>query len=116
MRILESIAKIKPSKETNISGTIEKSTEMFPTENTTKHLIIISDALPTSGESPEEDTIKVAGKAASLGITISVVGINLDKKGTRLAKKIVDIGKGKFNVVKNLDNLDVIILEEYNQF
>ena len=44
---------------------------------------------------------------------ISIIGVNLDKKGEKLAKKIVELGRGKLYIVKDAKNVDKIILEDY---
>jgi len=41
-----------------------------------------------------------------------VVGVKIDD-GEELAKKIVEIGQGRFYKVKDLENLDLIVLEDY---
>ncbi|RMF56057.1 VWA domain-containing protein, partial [Candidatus Woesearchaeota archaeon] len=56
--ILKEIARIKASRETNIAGTIKQSIPLFHNKNVTKHLILVSDALPTVGQKPEEDTLR----------------------------------------------------------
>ena len=76
-------------------------------------LIILTDALPTIGKDPEEETINAVNLAVSNGITISIIGVNLDKKGEKLAKKIVELGRGKLYIVKDAKNVDKIILEDY---
>ena len=101
-------------KETNIGDTILKSIEIFPNEDLTKHLILITDAVPTFGESPEKETLDAANKASAAGITMSIIGINLDENAKKLAEHIVAIGNGRLYAVKNLDNLDTVMLEEYN--
>jgi Mg-chelatase subunit ChlD len=111
--LLKEMVNIKASSETNIVETIKKSIELFPNEHVTKHLLLLTDALPTVGDKPEEETLKQTAIAASNGITISVVGINLDDKGKKFGQKIVEIGKGRFYVVRNLEELDKIILEDY---
>ena len=112
-RLLKEITKIRASKETDIVSTFQKAVELFPSENITKHLILITDALPTKGEEPEKSTLEEASIARSKGITISLVGISLDEKGKKLAEKVVELGKGRLYVVKNLDNVDRIVLEDY---
>ena len=112
-RLLKEITKIKPSKETDIVATLQKAIELFPSGNITKHFILITDALPTKGDEPEKATLEEASTARSKGITISLVGINLDDKGKKLAEKIVEIGEGRLYVVKNLENVDKILLEDY---
>ena len=111
--LLNNVAKIRANKETNIKDTILKSIEMFPDEDVTKHLILVTDAMPTYGKNPEQETLDAVSDAVHCGITISVIGIALDKKGVELGKRISSIGQGKFQIVKNLENLDRVILEDY---
>ena len=111
--LLKGIAEIRASKETNIPLMIKDSVEMFPKENVTKHLIILSDALPTVGEEPEKDSLEAASLARSNGITISLVGINLDKKGINLGKRMVEIGGGRFYIAEKLEDVDKIVLSDY---
>ena len=111
--LLKEITKIRASRETDIVSTLQKAIEIFPSENITKHLILITDALPTKGDEPEKSTLEEASIARSKGITISLVGINLDEKGKKLAEKIVEIGEGRLYVVRNLENVDKIVLEDY---
>jgi Mg-chelatase subunit ChlD len=112
-RLLKEITRIRASKETDIVGTFQKAIGLFPSDNITKHLILITDALPTKGNEPEKSTLEEASIARSKGITISLVGINLDEKGKKLAEKIVELGEGRLYVVRNLENVDKIVLEDY---
>lgn len=109
----KAIAKARASRETDLALTIKHSIELFPSIETSKHLMLLTDALPTKGTDPEKETLKAVEIAANNDITISVVGINIDKNGEKLAKKIVQIGKGKLYLVKNLEELDKIVLEDY---
>ncbi len=111
--LLKEITKIKASKETDIVSTLRKAIELFPNEHITKHLVLMTDALPTKGDEPEKLTLEETSIARSKGITISVIGINLDDKGTKLAEKIAQIGEGRLYVVRNLENVDKIVLEDY---
>lgn len=111
--LLKEITRIRASKETDIVSTLQKAIELFPRDNITKHLILITDALPTKGDEPEKLTLQEASTARSKGITISLIGIDLDKKGKNLAEKIVEIGEGRLYVVRNLENVDRIVLEDY---
>ena len=112
-RLLKEITKIRASKETDIVSTLQKAIELFPNEGITQHLILITDALPTKGDEPEKSTLEEASIARSKGITISLIGINLDEKGKKLAEKIVELGEGRLYVVRNLENVDRIVLEDY---
>ncbi len=111
--ILKSITTIRARAETDIAATIQKALEMFSNNRETKHLILLTDVLPTKGKKPEEETLKAVSIARDQRITISIVGINLDKDGEKLAKKIIEIGEGRLYKVKNLEALDTVILEDY---
>ncbi|MBD3313721.1 VWA domain-containing protein [Candidatus Woesearchaeota archaeon] len=112
-RLLKEIVRIKASKKTDLVKTIERAVEIFPDNDATKHLILLTDAMPTAGEMPEKETLEAAGIAANADITISLVGINLNKKGEELARKIIEIGKGRLYSIKNLENMDKLVLEDY---
>ena len=111
--LLKEITRIRASKETDIVSILQKAIEIFPSENITKHLILITDALPTKGDEPEKSTLEEASIVRSKGITISLIGINLDEKGKKLAEKIVELGEGRLYVVRNLENVDKLVLEDY---
>lgn len=113
MLLLRKLTEIKASMETDISKSITKSIELFPKKDT-KHFILLTDAVPTKGSVPETETLQAVGIARENNITISLVGINLDNKGFELAKKIVEIGQGRLYRVKDLAEIDKIILEDYN--
>ena len=89
------------------------SSELFPSGDVTNHLVILTDALPTVGKEPEEETLKAVSLARAAGITISVIGIKLDEKGEKLAKQIADLGEGRFYIVRDLKRLDKLVLEDY---
>ncbi|MFQ5475304.1 MAG: VWA domain-containing protein, partial [Candidatus Nanoarchaeia archaeon] len=80
-KLLMAITKIRAEEETDLSATIKKAVELFPGKDMTKHLLLLTDALPTKGDTPEQDAIDAASMAAVAGITISIIGINLDEKG-----------------------------------
>jgi Mg-chelatase subunit ChlD len=112
MELLRKLSEIRASMETDISKSISKAVELFP-KHDTKHLILLTDALPTKGLIPENETLQAVSKARSEKITISLVGINLDNKGMELAKKITELGQGKLYKVTDLEKVDKIILEDY---
>ncbi len=114
--ILKEITKVKASKETDFVATLEKAIEIFPDEGVTKHIILLSDALPTVGDDPEEKTLNAVSSARSANISVSLIGIGLDKKGEKFGRRIVEVGNGKFYICRNLDNLDKIMLEDYYDY
>ncbi len=111
--LLRSITPITAAYETDIVALLRKAVDLFPAEEATKHLLLLSDALPTVGKMPEEETLDAVAKARAHGITLSVVGINLDSKGERFAQKLVEVGEGHFYLVKNVEEVDKIVLEDY---
>jgi len=110
-KILEQITRVRPSKETDMVSVIKKSIEMFSKGDSTKHLILLTDALHTTGTKNEVIDISAMAKAA--GITISIVGIKLDREGVELAKSITELSNGKLYTVSALENVDRIILQDY---
>lgn len=111
--LLKEITKITASKETNICLTIKKSIELFPKTDSTKHLILITDAMPTAGSKPESETLEATSLARSANITISLIGVKLNEKAKKLAEQITNIGEGNLYIVKDLKELDKIVLEDY---
>lgn len=113
--LLEKIARVRAFKETNITKAIRESMLLFPSKKVTKHLILLTDALPTVGKEPRKEALEAAAVAANQGITISLVGINLNKEGPGFAKKIVELGKGRLYEVKDLGELDAVVLRDYSE-
>jgi Mg-chelatase subunit ChlD len=112
--LLQSITKATASRQTDFATMIRKATELFPQENQTKHLIILTDALPTVGKEPEKETLQAVSNAKANGITISLIGIQLDKQGTRLAQKMARLGDGRLTIAQDLENLDRLVLQDYD--
>ena len=117
--MLDKITGITAREKTNIAATVKEAVSMFPREDATKHLIMITDAMPTmptsatSGETPEKETLEAVSAASDKGITISVIGINLKKEGQEIAERIAEIGKGRLFKVRDLEDMDKIVLEDY---
>jgi len=112
--LLKEITKIRASTQTDFVKSIKKAIELFPDKNdVTKHLLLLTDAMPTVGKEPEKQTLEAVCKARDQGITISLVGVGLDAKGKKLAEKIAERGDGKIYIVKDLDDVDKIVLEDY---
>lgn len=111
--LLQHITRIMASRQTNFAAMIKKAIELFPRDAPTKHLIILTDALPTVGRAPEQETLEAVSIARAQGITISLIGIQLDKKGIALAKQMTRLGEGRFTIVQDLENLDKLVLQDY---
>ncbi len=113
MQLAKEIVKVRAMKETNIAGTIKESIRMFPNEEATKHLILLTDAIPTTGKEPEKETMAAATEARDAKITISIVGISLDSKARKLAERIAELGEGRLYMMKDAKNIDAVVLEDY---
>jgi Mg-chelatase subunit ChlD len=111
--LLREITKITASKQTDFKGMLKKSLDLFHEGDFTKHLLILTDAMPTVGDNPEEESLKEVGMIRNAGITVSLVGINLDEQTKKFAERLVEIGQGKLYIVKEVEELDKIVLEDY---
>ena len=111
--ILKEVTKIYPRGQTDISNAIKQSIDLFSSSTNTKHLIILSDALPTAGDEPHRNTLDAVATASAMGITISLIGLGLDKEGEKLGAKIVEVSDGRFYVVQDVTDLDSVVLMDY---
>lgn len=111
--LLREITRIRATKQTDFKGMLRASLELFPSGDFTKHLIVLTDAMPTVGNDPEKDSLREISWIRSAGITVSLVGINLDDKSKEFAEKLVEIGEGRLYVVRQTEELDKIVLEDY---
>lgn len=109
--LIQTITSVSAREETNITQTIYKSAELFSQQQVTKHLILLTDALPTIGS--KEETLEAVSQASAMGITVSVVGISLDREGRQLAQQIVQLGKGRLYLARKVEELDTIVLQDY---
>jgi len=113
-KLLKAFTSIKAEADTDIAQCIRESITLFPSGDQTKHLLLLTDALATKGEGdPEQEALEMVGVAKNAGITVSVIGIDLDVKGREFAQKMTAIGKGKLYVVNDLENLGKIVLQDY---
>lgn len=112
-RLLHEIIRIRATTQTNLKSSIEKSIELFPSEEGTKHLVLLTDTKPTAGEKPREETLQAIALARSMGITTSIVGIGLEKDAEELSKKLVEMGEGRLYSIANLDEVGGVVLEDY---
>jgi Mg-chelatase subunit ChlD len=112
--ILQSLTRVKAGSETDLAVGIQKACSLFATRGSeSKHVILLTDALPTVGSHPTQDVLEAVGIARADNITVSVVGIGLDSDGEELARSIADVGHGRVLVCNDIQNLDKIILSEY---
>ena len=112
--LLRTITRIQAAKDTNIADAIKEAALLFPSnDRATKHVLVLTDALPTTGDDPYEETLREVSLARSMGITISIIGINLDKDGEEFARRIIEVGEGKFYLASSVDEVGSIVLSDY---
>lgn len=112
-KIASSLTSTKASAETDLGMAIEKCAELLYKKKGKKHILLVTDGMPTKGKLPITKAYEAASKASSQKITISVLGIELEDKGKEVAEKIVEIGNGKLYTAKKQEQLDGIVLEDY---
>lgn len=112
--IIQHIAKARASKETDFVQAIETASELFSQDAGTKLLVFITDGMPTKGDTPEQDALDAITRAFAQGITISMIGIDLQEKSAQFLREAVARGNGKFHAVRDVQELDVVVLEEYD--
>ena len=111
---VKALVKVKAKKQTDVAQTVEYALVLFGSrKDTTKHLVLITDGIPTVGSDPERLTIERVAEAKQAGITTSLVGINLETKSLNFAEQLVAVGGGKFYLVEDLNDVDKIILYDY---
>lgn len=109
------VAALSPSETTDIAGALRFSRGILSEDkrkDRERHIILITDAMPTSGERPVEETMEEASACKESGMTISVVGINLDKEGDDIARRIAQIGGGSFYHVSDAERVNDAVLDD----
>lgn len=108
------LAICSPGQETDIAQAIAKGTELLEDAKGIKHIVLLTDGLHTTSSDPNTAVLEQVGIAASQDITISVVGIALDKLGEALARTIVDHSKGKLYSVHGADEIGGVVIADYH--
>lgn len=111
--LLSELTKIKTTGETDISVAIDAALDMFDSSKNNKHLVLLTDALQTMGKKPESEVLEKVSIAHSSNVTVTMIGLSLNKQGEQLAKKIADVSSGSVYKVSDLQDIDQIILEDY---
>ncbi|MDO8480369.1 MAG: VWA domain-containing protein [Nanoarchaeota archaeon] len=112
-RLLRRITQIRASRQTDFTGMLRRCLELFPKGDVSKHLLILTDAMPTVGDDPQKQAIEEVAKLRNAGVTVSLIGINLDTEARGFAERLTAIGDGKLYIVRHLEELDTIVLEDY---
>lgn len=116
LELLEALSVVRAGLETDIALTIEEATNLLSGIKGAKHLVLLTDALPTrtkNNKSPQKRVLEAVSSARAQNISLTLIGISLDKEGESLARRIVEIGDGKLYLAQSNDAIDTIILEDY---
>ncbi len=109
----EKIVALTPGGTTSISRAISLAATMLRDLGgaSAKHILLVTDGLPTEGEAPAEDAKDEAQKAADAGVTISVAGIALNEEGEALARELAGMGNGNFYNVP-IGDLTALVIDD----
>ena len=94
---------------------------MFPHDSDVKHLIILSDIQATKTgldeTTPEDAALNATAIAKANNISISLIIIQQDhnEEIMKFASKIIEISEGKIYKIQNLENLDSLIIQDYEE-
>lgn len=111
--IINDITLLSPGGQTNISKALRETITLFSPGTGTKHVVLITDAIPTYGEQPIKQAVQAVQEAHDAGITVSVIAIDIDKEGEKIAETIISEGGGRLYTITSHDKIDHIILEDY---
>lgn len=109
--VLDSLVRARPSQQTDITKVIRHAATLFPSSTTKKHVVLITDALPTIGNA--EEVVQEVARANKKGLTFTVIGIELDTAGRLLAERMVTIGGGRLYEVKHIKDIPTLVLQDY---
>lgn len=111
--IARKIMPLRPGKGTDLAKAIREARISLEDSQKDKHIILISDAIPTEGVKPVEKALEETSKTAAEGITISIIGIDLDADGKKIAQEISGIGDGTFYHIDDPSQIRGAVLEEH---
>lgn len=108
------LAPARAAAETNIEAALGAAAALLEREKGARHIILLTDVLPTAGLEPERAMLDKIAELAAVGITTSIVGISLDAKGAALGRRAAELGRGRLFCARELSQLGAIVLEDYN--
>ncbi|MFT4312472.1 MAG: vWA domain-containing protein [Candidatus Woesearchaeota archaeon] len=107
------LVNVKAQKQTDLACAIDKSIELFENTQGSKHVIIITDAEGTVGDDPKKRAMDAAYMANEHDISLSIVGVGLEDDA--FARQVAEVGKGKLYIAKNIEKIDLLVLQDYDQ-
>lgn len=112
-RVAQELVGVKPGGETDLGKGIEKALEMLGSSEGDQHVFLLTDALQTKGEHPEREVFPAIEEAVGRSVSITVLGLDLDENGRRLAESIVDKSHGSMYFVDHAENTDRLVIDAY---
>ena len=104
---------ITPGQETDIALAIKESIHILEKGKGIKHIVLLTDGIHTVSDDPQKAILEQIGRAAQCGITISVAAMIPDEEGLQVVRMIVNNSKGKLYAVKDLDDMQGILIADY---
>ena len=110
--VARSLVEIRPQGETDLSVGLSAALSMFSADpGRDQHILLLTDALQTKGKEADEAVLPAVERADQRGIGVSVLGIDLDANGRRLAKSIIDVANGSLYHVGREEHTDRVAIQ-----
>jgi Mg-chelatase subunit ChlD len=113
--MLRSLISNTPAGKTSLNTAIMDSLNLFSSDKSSRHIMLVTDANPTQGEDPYKNTIEAASIAKERGITVSFIAIKPERKSEEFATKIVEMTRGRYYKAEE-NSLGHIVLQDYESF
>jgi len=114
--IINNLIDVVAKGKTDIVKALEKCLDLLDNSSNNKHVVLITDGLANVGDDPTKEVLSSVMKLKSQKITVSVIGIDVDKEGEKLGRKITELSGGNLYIAKPTDDLSSIVLQDYNSF
>ncbi len=107
--LIAKLAEIKPKGKTPIAGALTAAGDVFPTNDASNNVVLISDGIETC----EGDPCAVAGELAASGVDTKVhaVGFDVDAAAREQLECIAEKGNGSYYNAGNAEELQVALAE-----
>ncbi len=118
--IIGKATRLRPDSGTNVKDALTQARRVFQTtRQMTRHLVLITDGIPTSREADvtrdglEQEVMAEARRLRAMGALISVLCIRdeLEEQDPSLALRLARIGRGSFRAVRTRDLAEEVVRE-----
>jgi Ca-activated chloride channel family protein len=105
-RLLQLIDSMYPGNSTNISDGLERGHSLvsLPRQGRNARVVLLSDGMPTSGDTSTTGLVALVKRIAGAGTVVSTIGMGLDFNEQLLAS-LSDHGMGNYTYIETLTNL-----------